>query len=260
MMFLNQFARTSLPISIAAFLLTLFYSQLLSENLDLLRATINASATLLIYNFSIHKEAFIASPKEFFKSHYYLGIILLTLLSMLVLIYSIRFIGALDYINYIHLLVLSLLYEGPKSFNIRKIPFLKPFIISYIWTLSCIAPYYYDYIIFPSPIFIIECFTFIFGLCLFFDYRDTEKDQYEDIKTFANVLDLKQIKKILFVLWGFSTIFAFIYFCFSYYLILMTLYHLIIIIKLKEDRPNWYYLLLVDGVIILRGLLLFYTA
>ena len=200
--------------------------------------------------------------KNYIYCIYYFWVISLSPISewkAFIIIYCIRYLGFLDLINYFHLFILSLLYIGPKDKNLRKIKYLKPFIISYIWAMSIVAPYYYDNIITPSLVFILEFFSFILYLAIIFDFRDRNSDAIEGIKTFAQKLPLKRLKIILMMLVIFSSLFSLIYFCFSYFLVLNIIANLLVIIALNDTRNSLYYLVLVDGLIGLRAFLLFYT-
>lgn len=258
-MILQLFARSSLPIALAALSITLFYSQILTENIDLLKALFNFSATFIIYNFALYKKVFIQDPKAFLSSYFHRTLLFIAFLCLIIMALVIKYFGALDLINYTHLFFLSLFYDAFEGVRLRKLPYFKPFLISYIWMMSILGTYYYDNIIVPSPVFAIEFFLFIFSLCLMFDYRDRKLDEADGIKNIVNKLSLKQFKVLLLIFFILSSVFSLCYFCFSYFLVLNLIAHLALIYFLNDKREALYYLLGVDGLIILRGLLFFYS-
>lgn len=251
---IKKLSESSLPIAISAFGITIFYSEMLAQNSDILRALLNFCSTFFMYNLAILTPKLLANQAEFFKSKYHLSLSLAALFVLLPLIYCLRYLGALDIINYSHLFILSLLYELPGKYKLRSIAFFKPFLISYIWTMSVVAPYYYDNIISPSPIFIIEFFVFMMLLCLIFDYRDIETDEKEGIKTFANQIGLKGFKVILYTLFSLSTLLTLFVFCKTVFFILNIIAIFLVILKLDKNKSYFFYLIVVDGLILLRVL------
>lgn len=91
-----------------------------------------------------------------------------------------------DWLNFGHLFLLGLLYEdvfGNKP--LREIPYLKPFFISYIWSMSCALPPVYDAWN-PELLWMpLECFLFMLSLCVLFDIRDAREDKALGVKTLA---------------------------------------------------------------------------
>ena len=256
---IKKLSESSLPIALSAFGITLYYSEMLTQNIDFIRGTINFCATFFIYNFAILSPKLVHNPKAFRENKYQVSIGIISLFTLIPLIYCIQFIGILDLINYSHLFVLSLLYELPRKLKLRRLPYLKPFLISYIWTMAVVFPYYYDNIIVPSNIFIVEFFLFMLMLCLIFDFRDREIDTKENIKTFANMMEFKSFKRLTYALFTVSTFLTLFVFCktplylFNLIAIFMTIY------KLDHKKGYLYYLLIVDGLIFLRSLSLLYS-
>lgn len=160
-----------------------------------------------------------------------------------------------DWLNFGHLFVLVLLYEntfGNKP--LRKIPYLKPFFISYIWTMTCALPPFYDSwnpeLLWHVP----QCFLYMLGLCVLFDIRDQKEDRALGTKTFATRFGARNSKAISLVLMalslaalvllqqGLSVIFPIIYFG------LVTA----LTLALKNDSGEYAYLYGVDGLIALK--------
>jgi UbiA prenyltransferase family len=88
--------------------------------------------------------------------------------------------------------VVSTLYYS-KPFNFRKYGFIKPFLVSAIWTISCvIVPLLeFSHITYHTCFFIAAQFLFIAELCVVFDIKDAEKDFESGVYTYANKLGLK---------------------------------------------------------------------
>ncbi len=101
---------------------------------------------------------------------------------------------------------LSLLYSIPlfkirnERINLRKIPGVKAFLISLIWTLSTIwIPLYEMGLPLNTlPVFLVYAgrFLFIFSVCIAFDIRDMDQDSRKKLYTIP-VLIGEQRSKIL---------------------------------------------------------------
>lgn len=260
MFIIKRFSESSLPIAISAFAITLFYSELLTQNLDFLRATINFCSTFFIYNFVILLPKFIDNPNDIIQNRFKLTLSILSLISILPLLYCIQYISFLDILNYSHLFVLSLFYELPIKIKLRRLPYMKSFLISYVWTMSVVFPYYYDNIITPPSIFLIEFFLFIFLLCLLFDFRDKEVDLKDNIRTLANSLTSFQFKFLIWFIFILSTFFTMFIFCKNLFYLFNLGAIAFTLLTISEKRRNIYYLIIVDGLITLRALSLFNPA
>jgi 4-hydroxybenzoate polyprenyltransferase len=162
-----------------------------------------------------------------------------------------------------HLAVFSLFYSAPLL-NFKKIPFLKIFLISYVWSVSTV--------ILPSinkgfgvlDKEVVEIFVqriiFILALAIPFDIRDIEVDKRNNIDTLPTLMGFRRAKLlsvillILFIVLG----------CFFYGLdytfyarLAIGVLAIFLIIKIKRSRTDLYYMVGIDGIMILSYVFLF---
>lgn len=165
-----------------------------------------------------------------------------------------------SFLIFLHLAVLLFFYQLPKKFySLRKIPYLKAFLISYIWAflicLIAIMPENFNQLSQKNHIEVfLEIYFFILGLTLLFDFRDKDDDLSNNIKTFANtkLANGNMIKVLSIVSFALSFIFYDIN-LFINYLPFVALY-LLVLVKLNSARKDLYYLAIVDSLMIAKGL------
>ena len=94
-----------------------------------------------------------------------------------------------------------------SQFHLRKIPYTKPFIISFTWATLCTF-FHIEDIQNLSNLFVnfLDCFALILLLCLALDYRDIKEDSSHHIQTLATESNPKKYLKTI-------AIFFFIYQC-----------------------------------------------
>jgi 4-hydroxybenzoate polyprenyltransferase len=252
---------SSILIAFFAGAITLFYSQLLSGSLDLIRFVLNTCATFIIYNLvqiiPIYTHQETSKRREWFKRNLKVLYFLL-FVAALSIIGLLRYLDFYDILNYTHLIIICLIYEGPFKFSLRKIPYFKSILISYVWTLAIVAPHYYDNYIIPSPWWILEFFLYIFALCLAFDLRDRVCDVKENIKTIVNKISFYQAKYLIYSLYLLSLVIlialigptsgVFIYF----------VIHTLILTNINENKKDKFYLWAIDGLILIKSIVLWY--
>lgn len=155
--------------------------------------------------------------------------------------------------------VVSTAYYLPP-FNMRKYGYIKPFLISFVWVVSCcLVPLLENKLLtIESCWFIAAQFFFISTLCLLFDVKDIEQDYYSGVNTYANKLGLTKTKIISLVVLSLSTI--------SFYLFTKNInYQLvyiansvitaIMVLVTTENKSHLFYYLFIDGLMLLQGLL-----
>jgi hypothetical protein len=158
--------------------------------------------------------------------------------------------------------LISTLYYLPP-FNIRKHGYLKPFIISSIWVISCAAvPLIENNILtHHSALFLIAQFCFISVLCILFDIKDSVDDFISGVNTYANRFGIsitKLICLIILIVGGFS------FYTFTeniYLLIAMMSIFIISVITIlisKEKHHSFYFYLWVDGLLILQSVVFYF--
>jgi 4-hydroxybenzoate polyprenyltransferase len=168
----------------------------------------------------------------------------------------------------IHLGVISTLYNPPrkdlsKLVPLRGVPFLKLFIITYVWASIGV---FFPFILEgngASPTFVIRHFiaacSYIIAITLPFDIRDYDTDPSKGIVTFPHILGIRTTKVVAL---GFLLIF--------YLLIRQNLTHdflimafaaivALLIIASDRSRPSWYFTGLVDGSIIIYYFIVVYS-
>jgi 4-hydroxybenzoate polyprenyltransferase len=147
-----------------------------------------------------------------------------------------------------------------KPLQLRRFGFVKPFIISLIWVVSCaIVPFIENNIINSTTILFCSAqFFFIAALCVLFDIKDKKNDLDEGIKTYANTYGTKITKLIAFILTVFYFIIMLLVFNTSSYILLNSLYFLIVTIAIlitNDEKDSFYYFLFVDGLLIIQLLI-----
>jgi 4-hydroxybenzoate polyprenyltransferase len=238
------------------------------------------TSTLGIYNFSI----LISKPKEpekspykrvrWFFSHYRL-MVTVTIVCMLSLIPLFLLLSIESRILLIFLGILSFLYGiplfslGGLKFGLRNIPGLKPFLITLVWTMSCVLLpvleaqdlHTADISMRDTTILIAKRFLFVAALTVPFDIRDLFQDKQFGLKTIP-------------VAWGEKNAYLFCQVLLAGYIVLLFLFHNNgfnsdfwaltsvafltgwLIFKSKWEKDEYYYFFYLDGVLILQYVVL----
>jgi hypothetical protein len=155
-----------------------------------------ASSTLLIYNLQYYIYNTI-SYNTILKEIYPISLMFVFSLFLFLRYITIDF-------NLILLLILlsliSLFYVFPKKYCLRNIPYIKPFIIAFVWVMIFV---YLPLIIKKQHIpflLIVFCYLFFFINTILFDIKDAKKDN-NVLKSFPNQFSMITIKKgLLFLL------------------------------------------------------------
>ena len=234
------------------------------------------TSTLGIYNFSI----LISKPKQpekspylrirWFFSHYRL-MVTFTIVSLLSLVPLFFLISTASKLLLIFLAILSFSYGlplftvGEQKFGLRNIPGLKLFMISLVWTMSCVllpilesqAMRLTTVSMRDTTILIAKRFLFIAALAIPFDIRDLFQDKQFGLKTIP-------------VAWGEKNAYLFCQVLLAGYLVLLFLFRnngfntdfwaltLSVILagwlifKSKWEKNEYYYFFYLDGVLILQ--------
>jgi 4-hydroxybenzoate polyprenyltransferase len=236
------------------------------------------TSTLGIYNFSI----LISKPKHpekspyrrirWFFSHYRL-MVTFTIVSLLSLVPLFFLITTASKILLIFLAVLSFGYGlplftiGEQKFGLRNIPGLKLFMITLVWTMSCVllpilesqAAHLATISMRDTTILIAKRFLFICALAIPFDIRDLFEDKQLGLKTIP-------------VAWGEKNAYLFCQVLLAGYVALLFLFRNKgfnadfwaltlsvvltgwLIFKSKWEKNEYYYFFYMDGVLILQYL------
>ena len=239
------------------------------------------TSTLGIYNFCI----LITRPKQpqasqykrvrWFFAHYRL-MVTFTIVSLLSLIPLFFLITTESKILLIFLGVLSFSYSlplftiGDHKFGLRNIPGLKPFLITLVWTMSCVLfpvlevlhLHTNDISMRDTTILIAKRFLFIGALTIPFDIRDLFDDRKQGLKTIP-------------VAWGEKNAYIFCQVLLAGYVVLLFLFRQNgftntdfwsltltvvltgwLIFKSAWKKDEYYYFFFMDGVLILQYVIL----
>lgn len=249
--------------------------QLLGEKPDQFILAILFCSTLALYNFS----TILSKPKkpEEYKFRrvkwvfsYYRLAITLTIISSISIIPLSFFLSSSSRILLLGLALVSLGYSLPlfsfreKRYSLRNIPGVKLFIISAIWSLSCVLLPILEMesnnqiksTLNDIIILIAKRFLFIAAITLPFDIRDLFQDKTNELKTIPVVLGEK---KALGICQSFLAAYLILLFLFTdkldgnyFALTISTLITGWLIFKSKWEKNEYYYFLFLDGTMILQ--------
>jgi len=236
------------------------------------------TSTIGIYNFCILVSKPAQPEKSAYKrirwffAHYRL-MVTITIVSILSLVPLFFLVSGSSRILLIFLGVISFAYGlplfamGDKKFGLRNIPGLKLFLITLVWTMSCvllpILEAQSDQQIFISmrdtTILIAKRFLFIAAIAIPFDIRDLFEDKQLGLKTIAVAWGEK--KAYLFcqaLLFGYVVLlFLFRHQGFDIDFIALTLSIVLagwLIFRSEWERNEYFYFFYLDGVLILQYL------
>jgi 4-hydroxybenzoate polyprenyltransferase len=155
--------------------------------------------------------------------------------------------------------IISTIYYLPP-FNLRKHGYIKPFLISLIWVISCSAvPLLENHLMnLQNSTFILGQFLLLSVLCLLFDIKDAELDLMSGINTYANKFGITATRLICLLL---AMIAAFAFYLFSSdsinYIKLLAFIFLVIATAFytTKNRHSFYYYLWIDGLLIIETIL-----
>ncbi len=223
---------------------------------------INFTATFCLYNLQriYYSSKYEDSPKYCW---YIKNRRLIFTLIILTLILSFNFLWHFFILNQTHLLIysslsiISILYFLPPI-QLKKYGIFKPFLIGSVFVfIAILIPLNFKLstqIIFYT----IAQWVFITALCVLFDVRDMEADKEKKINTIPILVGIKNTKIIVISLFCIYLVFSLILknnelifsalfiFCLS----------IVIILACNVKRNNYFYLLVVDGLILLQFILL----
>ena len=157
-------------------------------------------------------------------------------------------------------IVSTLYYLQP--FNLRRHGYIKPFLISSVWVISCsLVPLIENQLVTEQSIwFVVSQFCFISVLCLLFDIKDGESDYLSGVNTYVNKFGVNSTKLIcsVFVVIGFISFYQFNHDFSS--IIISIVFRLLVITTIlftNDKRQSFYYYLWIDGLLIIQTALFF---
>jgi 4-hydroxybenzoate polyprenyltransferase len=238
------------------------------------------TSTLGIYNFCI----IITRPKSpqtspykrvrWFFAHYRL-MVTFTIVSLLSLVPLFFLITIESKILLVFLGILSFAYGlplfavGEQKFGLRNIPGLKPFLITLVWTMSCVLFPILEAMHFhaasvsmrDTTILIAKRFLFIGALTIPFDIRDLFDDRKMNLKTIPVVWGEKNAYLFCQVLLAGYVVLLFIFrnngFSLDFFALTLTVFLTgWLIFKSAWKKDEYYYFFFMDGVLILQYVVL----
>jgi len=156
-------------------------------------------------------------------------------------------------------------FKGKSVFRIRDISYLKSFLIALVWAgVTGLLPAIDSGVSMSIPaiiVIVIERFLLILALMLPFDLRDVAEDKRFGIQTLAQKLGWKRAKQLSIYLLLMSYLIAFIRDFILHpsglewpAILLSAFVAMVIIVNMKEDRNDYYFFGLVDGIIVFQAL------
>lgn len=255
---------------------------LLGEDPDKYVLGILLFSTIALYNFSI----FLAKPAkpelsahrrvQWIFSHQRM-VITITIISVLSLIPLFLFLSATSKLLLVFLAALSVAYNLPfftindKKIGLRSIPGVKLFLISLVWSLSCvllpILELESNHIVAISSkdtiLLLAKRFLFIAAITVPFDIRDLFDDKQHELKTIPVMLGEKKAYLFCQVLLIAYLVLLFLFnqsidlnFAALLLTIILTGW---LIFKSEWKRNEYYYFLYLDGTMILQFVFLTIT-
>lgn len=206
--FFSFFIQSNLYISAAASLLYLYYALYLGVNFFLTTPLFVFSGTYLSYHLVryipfVQKQFVEDEFKQWYLKYHYFFILSIAL-NLIILIFTLKDLSNQQIGLMAITFVPVVLYEKilTRKFHLRKIHYLKPFVIALCWSLVCVglhlqAPLY-QYLL-----SLIECFLFISMLCIAFDLKDKQSDQLQQIITLAHKTSNRNFS--LFIIFAFGS-------------------------------------------------------
>ena len=232
-------------------------------------------STLGLYNFSM----FMSRPKNPKTSKFrrvrwveanYRLMITITLIAVLSLLVLIIFLSPASQVLLFFLGVIAISYNlplfslGEKRFGLRNVPGLKLFIISLIWSLSCVLLPIVELgssqsiLIAANDTMLLSAqqFLFIAAITIPFDIRDLFQDKYNDLKTLPVIFGKEKSYLICqFLLLGYLTLLLlFTKQINSTFLALgiISIFTAWLIYKSEGSKSEYFCFLFLDGTMILQ--------
>ena len=273
--FLRFYIYSNLHISICAVLFTAGSYYFLNQPIYWIYPVFLGAATFVLYG--LHRFVGLVRmkndilPSRFQYFHLSNGIMLLSVgIAAIVLLISGLKLADAYYLFLAFPIVISALYISPvlpKGKRFRDLPYLKIFLIALVWSYLFIVPLLVDQSFFTSKAIAVgvEKFFFFLAITLPFDIRDIEGDRQQNLPTLVNSLGLKGTKFliVLCIIGGLCTIlYQFTHgFISDRLLLALFIFYLVTMIlgiSSSPDRSERYFMLYLDGMIGIQGLIYIY--
>tara|TARA_B100000508_G_scaffold141096_1_gene146831 strand:- start:53347 stop:54168 length:822 start_codon:yes stop_codon:yes gene_type:complete len=271
MSFLRFLVYGNILVSLAVGFLTFGISNFLGFSDAISYSTCTAFATLMIYNLQ-RLLRFEDVKQEYSVRHLWIvkHKVLLIILSLIggagaLLMYLMIGVSNDIYIVISFTLIGFLYaYKGVSKHALRDLPFLKIYLIAFVWTgVSVLWPVFRDGTYSSTSIFIaLSVFLYILAATIPFDIRDLIYDdaKKKTIPQQVGVMGSKLIGSFLLIVSVTLLFFIDPNFLFNPFLYLSYIGLLLLILLTKKERKEMYFSGLIDGWIIFLGLMFAYQA
>jgi 4-hydroxybenzoate polyprenyltransferase len=171
-----------------------------------------------------------------------------------------------------HLAIISLLYSLPvvrlrgRWRALRDFPLLKVFLIAYVWAAVTVwIPALYLHKSLTTPVVLLlfaRRFFFILALALVFDIRDYTKDILSGTRTFPGLFGIKATKILALLALAVAGILIPQGVTHVYLLVLTvpTALAALIVWYADETRPDYYFALLADGIMVVQFIAVYWVS
>ena len=187
--------------------------------------------------------------------------------TFLILLYIASFLNKNTITQFSMAAMIAIAYNLPlkanknRMFRLRQIKGLKIFIIAFTWTLVTVYIPINLYIVnkISLAIVLINNFLFIAILSLLFDIKDFQKDKENNLPSIPVLIgEIKSyhVIRLIIAVLLISTYFLYndVGFATTAALLLHILFSYLVIFKLKSSHKNFYYTILIDGLLISQAL------
>ncbi|HET7818843.1 MAG TPA: UbiA family prenyltransferase [Bacteroidia bacterium] len=159
-------------------------------------------------------------------------------------------------------------WKSDRTIRLRDLPFLKIFIISFVWSYCTILlPVTYSNIAFDRLhlfLMLMERFLFIFAITIPFDIRDIEVDKQNRLKTLPLILGVKNSWLLSYILLSLFLLIAIFHYTIynngiiliSFVISALTTYFFLSLNKFK--KLTYYHYGILDGTMFLQGILVLF--
>jgi len=226
-------------------------------------------STLVLYNFPVFTETnFLAehSPRHKWISENRKIILIISSVAfipagILIFFFPMKFV-----LGFIPVVSIALAYFFPQT-HLRGITGVKTFIVAFVWTcvtatfpLLFISDFDFSFLSGGENItMLLQNFFFIFPLCIIYNVRDIEADRKAGIRTFPVVYGVKAtiaVCLISLVLFSSLVILSFSFSDVKTGFLFSAVVSAVLLLLASEKRSEYYYTFWIDGMILLKVILL----
>ena len=235
-------------------------------------------ATLFLYNIDSvlpykHRQQLILSGRKLWMIQHRRELFLLSLAALMVAGGLFWLDGWQPLVGFLsHLAAISLLYSLPvvrvrgRWRALRDFPLLKVFLIAYVWAAVTVwIPALYLHKSLTTPVVLVlfaRRFFFILALAFVFDIRDYTKDILSGTRTFPGIFGIKATKILALLALSIAGVLIPQGVTPVYLLVLTvpTALAALVVWYADETRPDYYFALLADGVMLVQFLAVYWVS